>query len=474
MKINCGLAIGIFYCSVLLFSCRSIKPEHPDTSDEAVPNMQEQPASQLSIDMSINLGKYFQKAEEKVPAEHSGGKQDCEGLSYSYYFKRMPLVLEGKGTTVTGRIEGKYKLESSYCLKCLAGNCIHPRLKFSCGTEDEGMRTLKIAYSVSLGITPEYNLQSKTKLIELQAGDKRCVVSPVNIDITEQIIEQLKDPLNTLASKADQALENIELREHVEKIWKTVTGGLKLGNYGYLYFNPEHVKLSSFELKDSILNFSLITSAKPTIRTDSLPHKEFPLPKLTEYAPSNKGFDAYVDLNAGYDSLSNYLTKYIAGTTITIKKRKFTIVSAAVTGMGNGKLIAAIRFKGYKRGTIYLIGTPYFDKATHELSIPDCDFDVKTKAILLKLAKWMYNDKIVNLLREKTKFNIAEYVNISRKKIEEEMNRRVGKHKEIEVEASLKELHVEGIYPLKDKLILRASSKGNLSIKVTPVTNPAK
>src|SRR6185312_7227943 len=194
MKINFRLAVVLFYCTVLLFSCRSIKPEHPDVSTEAVPDIKEQPASQLSIDMSINLGKYFQKAEEKVPAEHSGGRQNCEGLSYSYYFKRMPLVLEGKGTTVTGRIEGKYKLEGSYCLKCLLNNCVLPRFKFSCGTEDEGMRTLKIAYSVSLGVSPEYNLESKTKLIELQAGDKRCVVTPANIDITELIIEQLKHP----------------------------------------------------------------------------------------------------------------------------------------------------------------------------------------------------------------------------------------------------------------------------------------
>lgn len=461
-----GFTIGICF-SLLLCSCKTIKPEHPDTGSESVPEIKEQPASRLNIDMSINLGKYFRKAEDAVPSEHKGGRQQCDGLSYSYYFKRLPLLLEGKGKTVTGRIDGKYKLEASYCVKCLLDNCILPKIHFSCGTEDEAMRTLKIAYSISLNVSPEYNLIAKTKLIELDAGDKRCVISPVNIDITEMLIDQLKDPLNSLASKVDQTLEKVELRAQIEKTWKTVTGGLKLGKYGYLYFNPQHVKLGSINLQDSILNFSLTTTAKPVLRTDSIPHKEFNLPELTEHMPpSDKGFEAYVDLKAGYDSISSYLTKYLKGTTITIKKKKFIIVKAAIHGMGNGKLVAAITFKGYKRGVVYLTGTPAFNKVTNELSIPDCDFDVKTKALLLNVAKWIYDEKIVNTLREKAKFNITDFLAFSRKKLQQEMNRKVGEH--VYVEAKLKELYIEGVYPLKDKLILRTLSKGEFSIKVTP------
>jgi len=466
MKTTSNYVIIMLLGISLLCSCsKTILPDHPDTADEAIPKIEE-PSSQINIDMSINLGKYFQKAEQAIPSEKSGEKKVCEGLSYSYYFKRLPLVLEGRGKTVTGRIEGKYKLQGAYCAKCILGNCIHPKISFSCGEEGEPLRSLKIAYSITMNVSQEYNLVSKTKLIELKADDQSCSLSALNIDITDQLIGQLNTPLNTLAAKVDETLGKVALREQVEKSWKTVTGGLKLGNYGYLYFNPQHVKLGSISLQDSILNFSVTTTAKPVITTDILPVKHFNLPELTDYVSSEKGFNAYVDLKASYDSLSSYLTHFLGGTTITLKRKKFIIVKASIHGMGNGKLIAAITFKGYKKGIIYLIGTPHFDKTTNEISIPDCDYDIKTKAVLLKLADWIYNDKIVNILREKTKFNLTSFLETSRKKIQKEMNRDVGEH--AHVDAKLRQLNIEAVYPLKDKLVLRALAKGEFSVKLTP------
>ena len=466
MKVAGRHTVVMLLYAVLLFSCsKTIQPDRPDTVRETIPKIEE-PSSQINIDMSINLGKYFQKAEEAVPSEKSGEKKVCEGLSYSYYFKRLPLILEGKGKTVTGKIEGKYKLQGAYCAKCIFGNCIHPKINFSCGEQGEPLRSLKIAYSITFNVSPEYNLESKTKLLDIKASDESCSISSLNIDITDQLIDQLHTPLNLLAAKVDETLGKVALRQQVEKSWKTVTGGLKLGNYGYLYFNPQHVKLGSISLQDSILNFSVTTSAKPVITTDVLPAKHFDLPVLTDYSPSQKGFNAYVDLKASYDSLSSYLTHYLAGTTITIKRKKFTISKATIEGMGNGKLIAAVTFRGYKKGIIYLVGTPHFDKATNEISIPDCDYDIKTKALLLKLANWMFNDKIVNTLREKTKFNLTSFMTTARKKLQKEMNRDVGEHAHIEAE--LKELNLEAVYPLKDKLIVRALAKGEFSVKLTP------
>src|SRR6185503_15058808 len=119
MRLIHGFTIGIIALSILVCSCKTIKPERPDISNESIPEIKEQPSSQLNIDMAINLGKYFQKAEQAVPAEHKGGRQECDGLTYSYNFKRQPLTLEGKGKTVTGRIDGKYNLQGSYCPKCV-------------------------------------------------------------------------------------------------------------------------------------------------------------------------------------------------------------------------------------------------------------------------------------------------------------------------------------------------------------------
>jgi Domain of unknown function (DUF4403) len=60
----------------------------------------------------------------------------------------------------------------------------------------------------------------------------------------------------------------------------------------------------------------------------------------------------------------------------------------------NGQLAVETKVKGSIKGTMYLTGTPYFNAADTTLRVKNLKFDLKTKNLWLKSAKWMFNGKV--------------------------------------------------------------------------------
>lgn len=140
------------------------------------------------------------------------------------------------------------------------------------------------------------------------------------------------------------------------------------------------------------------------------------------------------------------------------------INNVKVYGIGNSKLVAAITFTGSKKGLIYLIGTPAYDPKTYVLSVPDFAFDVKTKDMLLKMAKWLFSDKITTTLREKSKYTLKPLFDQTKTRLQKELNRDINEY--VGIKGGIDEINLQGIYPAKDKLAIRAISKGYLEVLV--------
>ncbi len=108
----------------------------------------------------------------------------------------------------------------------------------------------------------------------------------------------------------------------------------------------------------------------------STPQLITPLPNLTTYTPAN-GFSTYLDLLENYDHLSNYLNQQVVGQKTEIAGNTFIVDNTKVWGTGK-QIVMQIDFKGSSTGTVYLVGTPTYNPATHELSFPDLSFDIQT------------------------------------------------------------------------------------------------
>jgi hypothetical protein len=235
-----------------------------------------------------------------------------------------------------------------------------------------------------------------------------------------------------------------------------------MGDMGYLSINPQAVRLSSFNLNGSLLNFSVGLSARPIVTTVSTAAQAKPLPNLTTYTPAN-GFNIYLDLLENYDHLTSMVNQQVAGQKAEVAGKTFIVDNTKIYGSGK-QIVMQVDFKGSNTGTIYLVGTPTYNPATHELSFPDMSFDLQTKAWMLKAAKWMFNGRITDMIRQKATYNFTKFLADSKTRLQKEMSRDYGNN--IRSDVSIKELDIQAIFPTSEKLIVRTLSKGQIKVKM--------
>ena len=449
----------------LLYSCRTLKPLAPVSAAAEIPDIV-QPVSNIEVPVTADLRSYFIQAENSVPTKYADNQQPCEGLRYNYTFTRTPFVITGSNNVVNLKFTGSYGFTAAYCAKCssLLGSgaqCIVPTVSAQCGV-GEPLRRMEIAYQSTINVMPDYHLKSKTILWPAPKPLDRCNVFLGNIDVTDKLIGYLNDPLSDLGKQVDAKIAAYNVKPMVEQLWKNIAGEYKIGDVGYLYINPQSVRVSSFSLTGSMLNFSVGMSAKPVVTTVSNPQPLKPLPNLSTYVPA-KGFNIYLDLLENYNHLTNVVNQQVAGQKMDVAGKTFIVDSTRVYGIGT-KIVMKINFSGSNTGTIYLVGTPTYDPVKHELSFPDLSFDLQTKAWMLKAAKWMFNGKITDIIRQKATYNFTQFIADSKTRLQKELSRDMGNG--IRAAVNIQDLDIQAIYPTSEKLVIRTLSNGQIKVKV--------
>jgi hypothetical protein len=448
-----------------LYSCKTLKPVAPANTGAEIPGIV-QPVSNIEVPVTVDLKTYFVQAENSVPTKYADSQQPCQGLSYSYTFLRTPFAITGSNNVVNLKFTGSYGFTASYCAKCstLLGSgpqCIVPTISAQCGV-GEPLRRMEISYQSTINVMPDYHLKSKTILYPAPKALDRCNVFMGNIDVTDRLIDYLNQPLNDLGKQVDAKVAAYNIKPMLEQLWKSLAVEYKVGDVGFVYINPQSVRLSSFNLNGSLLNFSVGISAKPYVTTVSNSQTAKPLPNLSTYVPAN-GFNIYLDLLENYKHLTNVVNQQVVGQKMDVAGKEFIVDSTRVYGIGT-KIAMKIDFSGSNTGTIYLVGTPVYDAEKHELSFPDLSFDLQTKAWMLKVAKWMFNEKITNMIRQRATYNFTSFIADSKTRLQKELSRDYDKG--VHSDVTIQDLDIQAIYPTSEKLIIRTLSTGQIKVKV--------
>jgi hypothetical protein len=234
-----------------------------------------------------------------------------------------------------------------------------------------------------------------------------------------------------------------------------------IDKYGYLSIKPKAISLSDikFDKKQAFIDLSL--TIQPAVTTNPPEYKHSELPKLSEHKRS-KGFDIDLDLIASYDSLSSILSSELAGKTVQIKKNEVIFKTIGIEGASNKQLMIKVGFEGSKKGTLYLVGTPIFDSTKQIISFPDLSFDIQTKNALLKSAKWLFSDKITDMMRQNAVFDLNPHLAEMKKTVQKEMNRELTTG--VRLSGKVDNLEILNIYPNHYNLIMRVHSTGDMKL----------
>ncbi len=461
--------LSIFLFALSLNSCGNIVPQQPEITATTLTKVPERTGA-VKLPIEIDLSPYLDIVNKELPKTFRGKENNCDGVSFSYYFKRDPIRFNGKKNVMSYYIDGQYNIRADYCAKCADAFgsgpfCLTPRIYVSCGV-GEPLRKIKIGFESKIRLASNYNLISKTSLTKTKAIDP-CKLSFLNYDASKIIEEEISEVLTEMEDSIDQQIKGVDLKTPIEDVWNALQSSFPIEGMGFLNLRPQKIGVEpiTFDKQNALVTVNLVLS--PIFSTDSVPVQQKELPFLSKIK-SEKDFNLPLLTVASYDSINSILAQNVNQMVIPYKKKKIVIDSAKVLGPVGNQLLFEVSFSGSKKGRVYVLGTPTYDMETREISFPDMEFDIRSKDAILKSAKWLFDKKLTTMLREKAVYDLTDQLEMVRKEIEFELNAPMEYEKGqfVYLNGEMKDINISAIEVGPSEIRLVADLKGNLSIKL--------
>lgn len=457
----------------LFASCsQKIIPEKPAVYS-ADYHLDSLPLSDIDIPIKISLRPLYDLAEKKVDLVYSSANYPNEWVydgcdtRYMYQFKRDKLRISAKSNVLRLAFSGFYKVKGSQRV-CVGGTGVSPWTPdCSCGYKEEPRR-VEVGFKAVLGLNADYSISPIIERLEPLPIDK-CEVCFFKKDITQTVMNQLKLDLDSAKLSMLDTLSKLNLKASFQQLWDQLSNGQNLFGLGYLKMNPEKIRISRLTADEDTLRLSVGLSARPVISSEKPANSPSAIPDISDFKP-HSGFNLFLDSQLNYDSLSNILTNRMKGYRMDINRvpQKYIVVEAVkIYGDGKDKLILGLQFSGSNQGIMYFIGKPVYDKTTGVLEIKNLDYDLKTKNLFLKTAKWLFDKKILAALNNYSKFETGSYISTFLPLLNQQLNREV--YKGIFISGNMESLQVIDLLPLTGSFILRCNAKGNLSMQINSI-----
>jgi len=459
----------VLFC-ILLFACLHGKCQKT-SSNITIDSL---PESQIDIPIQLSLRPIFRLAENNVDTVFTSPnypndwvQSDC-ATRYKYHFRRSPLGMAMNGTTLNLSFIGYYQIIGSTRV-CVSGTVLSPWTPpCRCGF-DEPERKVIVSFSSTFQLQPNFILNSKMIRNEPKANDK-CTVCFWGQDITTEVMKGLKAELDASKKSMEDSFSVINLRPYMQQAWNMLSGVYTIPSVGYFTLHPKKLRMENINARNDLLNINIGITATPVVSFIKPDIPLTPVPNLTS-ANNPGGFNVYLEAALQYDSLSRVLDGYLSQKRFEVTeglfKKHIVIEKTTVSGDENGNLLIGVNFSGSFDGTVNFTGKPVYNPEKKTIEVQDLDYDLKTKNLLLKTAKWLFNKRIISELKKYTSFDMSQYYDTASKSMNAWLNREWTKG--IRGSGTVNELKLTALYALPEHLLIRSNCNGKLNVQVSEI-----
>jgi Domain of unknown function (DUF4403) len=455
------------FCLALVFltACSSSKKSTvgamPDLNDSLPPL----PASEIDIPIKIYTRTLLAKAETMVPKEFTSDKwpdftqASCD-FRYKYRFVRSPLSFAVLNNQVTIGFGGNYQIAGSRTV-CAFDKAVAPWVSGSCGFGSEPMRKVNISLNTNILLLPEYKVRTVTRLAQLLPVDK-CQVTLFNNDMTGEVMDSIRASLAAFTHTFDSSVAALDFSNILTMVTDKSSRKIALSKYGFLHVRPVTARISPMSLVKDTLMMTAGVSGYAELTSDSA---ERPRPRsfpALQTAAGRDGVSIYANTHYDYAFLSRIITDTIKDKAFDIEGRTFVIKNVEIRATDKRQLEIRVDFAGSKRGRFILYGTPVLDIAKQTISIPDINYGIETKDIVLNVGEKLFRNRIVNSLKEKAFIDLPALIAKTRPQLESQLNRRVNAN--FLTRGKLHDVKITGLVMGKDVLHLQTYIRANIAI----------
>jgi hypothetical protein len=432
------------------------------------------PESQIDIPIQINLRTIYTFAERNVDTVFSSPnypndwiEADC-ATRYKYRFRRSPLKMAMNGSTLYLSFLGYYQVIGS-TRACVNGTILSPWTpSCRCGV-DETERRVNVGFTSTFKLLPNHVLNTKIICEEPQALDK-CTVCFWGQDVTTNIMEGLKSALVLSKKEMEASFGRISLRGYMQQAWNLLNEVYTIPNVGYLSLHPKKLRMQNINAQNDWLKINIGISASPVISFSRPETTSSAVPDLTQ-VNHPEGFNIYLEAALQYDSLSKILNSYLENKRFDVSdgliKKHIIIKEVSVSGNERGSLLIRVDFSGSYNGSVFFAGTPVYNPEKRAIEVHNLDYDLKTKSLLLKTAKWLYTKRISKELKKYTYFELTDYYTTASSALNSWLNQEWTRG--VKGSGSISDLRLTEVHALPEHLLIRSNCAGKLSVMVSEI-----
>lgn len=342
----------------------------------------------------------------------------------------------------------------------------------------------KIALADILEANGEISLKFKTKLAvnrdwsiktETTPNDYEWIKKPsmkiggFTIPVKSMADALLFVNLDSYSKEIDKAIAgSFDLRKYAEKGWQMMFEPFKIpGEYNaWLSFIPYSVSLLPIKGVKGFIRFRTAVTSDVECLLDKQPAsgKVTAMPTIQPLETSADTFKINLLTDIPYSTIEKMTLEEVRDSVFTFGNRHLTFNSFRIYG-SNGQMVIETNVKGSINGTMFLTGLPVFNTADTTVRVKNLKFDLKTKNMLMKSAKWLFNGKI-----ERTITNaIAIPFHTNVKEIEDQLSVFLNKYHlgyGFQINGKLSRMTVSELFLTPESVKANIVFSGNLSIGI--------
>ena len=335
------------------------KPRPTATWTDTLPPV---PQSYINGPVRYHLAPAFAWLDSTIPPklgdlERRDTSPEDPKLSYAFQLERDPFVLSVRRRSATLQTDLAYRVRAWYNPPVL------PEISASCGDEGEAPRA-RVSVTMDVRLGQDWTLHPSTRAAVdalSEADDDKCTITPLEIDVTGDVIKAARKALQEKADDLDE-------------------------------------KLAA---------------------------KVAPLPRLQEGRAPEPSLHMLTEGRLPYDVASAILTRELHDTRIDVAGQQLTIDSLHLAGVGDGRVAVGLAVSGAAVGLLYVVGHPAYDSASSKLFMPDLRYDIGTRNLLTGGLAWLAGEAVEEFLRSNIRIDLRKTMEDGRKLLEKSLNQQV-------------------------------------------------
>ncbi|MEI6277355.1 MAG: DUF4403 family protein [Prolixibacteraceae bacterium] len=459
--------VSIASLAVLFFEgCKSMQPQMPVESYKYVPSKPQTSVVNLHADLEVaKLQAIINNQLDSVLYEDKSFVDNGGDNLMLKAWKNGDIKMTFEDDVLNWELPLRVSLKKTYALFLF-------NIPYGDIIEAKGEISLK--FKTKLSVNRDWSIKTETKPDGYEWIKKPSVkIAGFSVPIKTMADALLYVNLNSYSGEIDKAIsDSFDLRTYAEKGWQMMFNPIKIpGSYNaWLAITPYSVSLLPVRGSQGFIRFHTAITSDVECLLDKQPQpgKVSALPAIQPLEMPADTFRINLLTDIPYSTIERMTLEEVRDSVFTFGSRHIRFESFRIYG-SNGMMAIESNVKGSINGTIYLTGTPAFNAADTTLRVKNLKFDLKTKSVMMKSAKWLMNGKIERTLTKA----LAIPFNSDVREIENQLSGYLKRYQlgyGFEINGKLTHLTVSELILAPESVKANMVFSGNLSIGIGEVS----